>query len=304
MASKYRALRYRDDSSSSNGPLYIAIGALAGVAVGVLIAQRYGGLSAVSERLSRRVRDRLGDGFGDRLRERFGHHTPDDDRERVAAGFRDRGNEAYDIDEEPLDDEEYGDEGEQLEERVLEAFRNDPILSERAVDIGAIGRGIIELTGWVHADEETQHAVTITRGVPGVETVVNRLAVREEDDRFDDSARKYESGEVEASARWEGIGVGIGRPRQGTSADPGRHASPKPVLEERWQREGQMETDAADEIEPAAERRTRPSRTIEGDETGGSPIAPSGVPKADHVADPASAEPILRERTGRFTRTD
>ena len=30
----------------------------------------------------------------------------------------------------------------ELEERVLEAFRNDPILAERAIDIGAIGDGI------------------------------------------------------------------------------------------------------------------------------------------------------------------
>ena len=71
-------------------------------------------------------------------------------------------------------------------ERVLEAFRNDPILSERAVDIGAIGRGIIELTGWVHAEDETQHAVTITRGVPGVDTVVNRLVVRDEGPGIDE----------------------------------------------------------------------------------------------------------------------
>ena len=41
-----------------------------------------------------------------------------------------------------------------LEERVLEAFRNDPILSERAIDIGAIGEGIIELTGWVDTEDE------------------------------------------------------------------------------------------------------------------------------------------------------
>ena len=33
------------------------------------------------------------------------------------------------------------DDDETLEERVLEAFRNDPMLAERAVDIGAIGDG-------------------------------------------------------------------------------------------------------------------------------------------------------------------
>jgi hypothetical protein len=38
------------------------------------------------------------------------------------------------------------------------------------------------------------------------------------------------------------------------------------------------------------------------DRTGGAPVAPSGVPKGDHVADPASADPVLREQTGRSDR--
>ena len=41
-----------------------------------------------------------------------------------------------------------------LEARVLEAFHNDPILRERAIDIGASRNGVIELTGWVQADSE------------------------------------------------------------------------------------------------------------------------------------------------------
>jgi hypothetical protein len=304
MASRYRVLRHRQRDNTGTAALFVTVGALAGVAAGVLLAQRYGGLTGLSEKVSRGVRDRFGDRlaerFGDRFGERFGGG---DAREREAAGFRERGLEARDYDDEPLD-EEYGDEGEELEERVLEAFRNDPVLSERAIDIGAIGRGIIELTGWVHADDETQHAVTVTRGVPGVDTVVNRLAVREEEERMDDSARRYESGEAETSPRWEGMGVGIGRPRQGTSADPGRHADPKPVLEERWQREEQMTRGAADDIDNVSSRGRSKAEEIEGDRTGGSPVAPSGVPKGDHVADPSSAEPILREQTGRITRAD
>ena len=189
-----------------------------------------------------------------------------------------------------------------LEERVLEAFRNDPVLCERAIDIGAIGTGIIELTGWVHADDETHHAVTVTRGVPGVETVVNRLTVRDDEDRFEERGRRYESGEEDTSPRWEGMGIGTGRPRQGTSAEPDRHADPKAVLEERWQREQQALKAAADDVEGLAERRSSAAAELEGDRTGGSPIAPTGVPKGDHVADPASADPILREQTGRTDR--
>jgi hypothetical protein len=286
--------RYRRREESHTGTVLLAVGALAGLAAGVLIAQRYGGLSAISGRVSR-VRD----GVRERVRERFGR--------RAAAGEPDvpgRGSEAQDYDEEPLD-ESYADEGEELEERVLEAFRNDPILSERAVDIGAIGRGIIELTGWVHAEDESHHAVVVTRGVPGVETVVNRLTVREDEDRLDETGRRYERGEAETSARWEGQGVGTGRPRQGSSGDPGRHADPKPVLQERWLREEQAVRAAGDELDQAAtERRARNDRAIEMDRDGGAPLAPSGVPKGDHVADPASAEPILREQTGRVTRAD
>jgi hypothetical protein len=66
-----------------------------------------------------------------------------------------------------------------LESRVLEAFHHDPVLRERAIDIGAIAPGVIELTGWVHAPEEVQHALTIARGIPDVQHVVDQLAVRQ-----------------------------------------------------------------------------------------------------------------------------
>src|ERR1700687_4207343 len=64
------------------------------------------------------------------------------------------------------------DEGSELEERVLEAFRHDPILAERAIDIGGIGEETIELAGWVTTEEEAERAVVLARGVPGVTTVV------------------------------------------------------------------------------------------------------------------------------------
>ena len=274
-------IRYRDRDSSAAGTLLVTVGALAGLAAGILIAQRYGGLSG----LSTRVRDRLGSRFGAEEEEGEEMESP-------------RGFDAPEYDE---GDDTYDDgSDEALEERVLEAFRNDPILSERAVDIGAIGSGIIELTGWVQAEDETAHAVTVTRGVPGVVTVVNRLTVREEEERYDESGRRYESGDERATpGHWEGQGVGTGRPRQGTSADPGRHADPKPVLEDRWQREGHALRAAAEETENLAERRASTKEQLQGDRTGGSPVAPSGVPKGDHVADPAAAEPVLRESTGR-----
>ena len=37
-----------------------------------------------------------------------------------------------------------------------------------------------------------------------------------------------------------------------------------------------------------AERRASTKKSVKGDRTGGSPVAPTGVPKGDHVADPTA----------------
>ena len=246
-------LRYRDDDTTSSGLLFLAAGAVLGLAAGLVVADRFGGFSSLTAKL----RDRVG-----RLRER-----DDDDY-----------------------DSEIDEDDEALEERVLEAFRNDPTLSERAIDIGAIGDGIIELTGWVHEPDEATHAVTITRGVPGVETVVNRLDVRmagaEEPIEIDDSPNAPLPG-----GRWEGQQVGTGRRRQGNSSEADRHADPKPDLEDRWLSKEKAIRDAAGDTEGIAERRTSSKRQPRGDRTGGSPTSPTGVPKADHVANPDDSAP-------------
>ena len=271
--------RYREDESSGGSALLIVAGALAGLAAGVLIAQRFGGVSAIAGR----VRDRLGAGTGTET-ERWRDVEEDEYEEQDYA-----------------DEGTYAAEGTELEERVLEAFLNDPIMSERAVDIGALGDGIIELTGWVYTDEESDHAVTLTRGVPGVETVVNRLDVRSEEEEIEENRRRFESGDPALTeARWEGIRVGTGRRRQGTSQEPDRHADPKVNLEDKWLDEELAVRDAADDTEGLAERRKGNKKAApKGDRTGGSPVAPSGVPKGDHVADPAEAQDLARTETGR-----
>jgi BON domain-containing protein len=249
-------LRYRDDDTTSTGLLYLAAGAVLGLAAGLVVADRFGGFSSLTAKL----RDRVG-----QLRD-------------------------YDDDE---SESEINEDDEVLEERVLEAFRNDPILSERAIDIGAIGDGIIELTGWVHEADEATHAVTITRGVPGVETVVNRLDVRitggEAAEEIDDDPSKPLPG-----GRWEGQQVGTGRRRQGNSAESDRHSDPKPGLEDRWLSKEEAIRESAGDTEGLAERRRSAKRPARGDRTGGSPISPTGVPKADHVADPDSAPDSMR----------
>ncbi|MDQ6717669.1 MAG: BON domain-containing protein [Gemmatimonadota bacterium] len=266
-------LRYREEEESgSHSALFLAIGAVAGFAAGVLMAEQFGGFR----------------GLTDRIKERFG--AADED-------LLDDG----DADESDDDDDDYEDNvdeyaasyvapikgSDELEERVLEAYRNDPILSERAIDIGAIQEGIIELTGWVNADDEAKQAVDVARGVPGVETVVNRLAVRSDEDLFDELADRYESGDASLTeAHWEGQHVGTGRRRQGNSTEIDRHADPRTVLEDHAMSEASAYLAAADEIDGTAERRARTAKKkASTSRTDGSAVGPSGVPKADHVAD-------------------
>lgn len=266
--------RYRDDeSSSTNTIIGVFAGAVAGFAVGMLVAQRVGGFSGLTSKLRRR----RGTGAGVR-----------DDALHGAHGVADDEDEFEDVEEDELETEEAD---ETLEEHVLEAFRNDPILSERAIDIGSLSDGVIELAGWVEDEDESEHAVTIARGVPGVTTVVNRIAIGDEERRFEEAAKRVRDGDASLTeAHWEGQGIGTGRRRQGTSDDSDRHADPRVELGERWQSVDEGVRNAADDTVGSAERRTRAKRTVRGDRTGGSSVAPTGVPKGDHVANPLDAD--------------
>ena len=265
--------RYRDDESSSTGTvLGVLVGAVAGFAVGMLVAQRVGGFSGLTAKLRRRA-GRGAAAAEDSLR---GAQAVTDDEE------------FDDIEEDELESEDYD---ESLEEHVLEAFRNDPILAERAIDIGSISEGGIELAGWVEDESEAKHAVTIARGVPGVETVVNRIAIGDEERRFEEAAQRARETTGAAEGHWEGHTVGTGRRRQGTSDEPDRHADPKVTLEDRWQTTDDAIANAADDIDGLAERRSRAKRAAKGDRAGGGPVAPGGVPKADHVVNPLDAGP-------------
>jgi hypothetical protein len=258
--------RYRDEESLGTGALYIALGALAGFAAGVVVAQQYGGVSGLTDR----IREKIGRA---QAREDTGEHEAFDESE-----------EEYDEHNRPLDPTE------ELEERVLEAFRNDPILSERAIDIGALDEGIVELTGWVNAPDEAEQAVVITRGVPGVDTVVNRLAIRSDEDLFDEAAEDYDEGDPTLTeGHWEGQSVGTGRRRQGNSSEVDRHADPRQELEQKAL--DKVYLDANEEADVKAERRQRAKKPPKAGRTDGSPIAPTGVPKSDHVANPLEGPP-------------
>jgi hypothetical protein len=272
--------RYRDeppyiyaedeDDSSARSALYIAIGAAAGFAAGVLMAERFGGFK----------------GLTDRIKDRFGGGTEEEEDEFDYEGL-DEDEFDPDVDEDTGTSKASLNGSEDLEERVLEAFRNDPILSERAVDIGAVEDGIIELTGSVNSEDEAHQAVVIARGVPGVETVVNRLTIGTEEVLLDEGAHHYEDGDPPFTDRhWEGQQVGTGRRRQGNSTEIDRHADPRNILEDRSLKEDRAFMAAADEIPDSEVRRKSSKKSARGGRTDGSAIAPSGVPKADHVADP------------------
>ena len=266
----YLRFQDEDESSASGTVTSVLLGAVAGFAVGMLVAQRVGGFSGLTS-LARRV-----GGRGDTAEPLGGPVVADD---------------FSDYDDEFEDDEVMESaEGSELEERVLEAFRNDPILSERAIDIGGIGEETIELAGWVTTEEEADHAVVLARGVPGVVTVVNRIAIGEEEERIEDHTRRFAAGDESLTeARWEGRTVGTGRRRQGTSDEPDRHSDPRQALKERWTSADVELAEAADDTTGIAERRQREKKVVKGDRTGGSPIAPTGVPKGDHVANPEDA---------------
>ncbi|HEV7992484.1 MAG TPA: BON domain-containing protein [Gemmatimonadaceae bacterium] len=263
-------LRFQDDDDSSVAGTVtsVLLGAVAGFAVGMLVAQRVGGFSGLAQKVRRR-------------------DAAEEDADASAPAVADDFSEFDEDYDDELEDEGVPNEG--LEERVLEAFRNDPILSERAIDIGGIGEETIELAGWVNTEEEAEHAVVLARGVPGVATVVNRIAVGDVEERIADHTRRVEEGDdALTEARWEGRTVGTGRRRQGTSDEIDRHADPRTTLEERWTNKNVELEQAADDTTGIAERRASTKKVPKGDRTGGSPISPTGVPKGDHVADPTA----------------
>lgn len=200
--------RFANRSGSSlNAALWLAVGTAAGVLVGVTLADRAGG-----KKLLRRITGALGifeslKGQFDRIADRrvpasdvpFDDDLDDDDDEVLESVDEDEElSPAYDAadDEEDVDateddeddvdatenegsgfepdtDEEY------IDERVLAAFEQDPILSERDIEIDEPEPAVIALTGRVATAKDAKHAVTIARGVPGVERVENRIRIIE-----------------------------------------------------------------------------------------------------------------------------
>ncbi len=118
--------------------MLLAAGAGVGLLLGYVAGERVGRVN------SRRVRRALG-----RWRERHGHR------------------------DEPWTEEE----AEQLERRVLDALRRDVVLGRRAIRVGILDGGIVELTGRVAHASEVALAATVVRHVAGVRLLLNHLLV-------------------------------------------------------------------------------------------------------------------------------
>lgn len=198
-----RALRIRREKQGAGTLALVALGAVAGLAIGMALADRFGGVDGLAGRAGLRSRKRHKDSGwrGDARRSTHFDDLADDDSELApeamshlhfahheSRGTPARGMEAVDAQTSAASGTRHPvysappvavrPTGEELEQRVLEAFENDPILSECAIDITAESDGSVELSGWVALPSEVDYAVTITRGVPGVQRIVNSLVLR------------------------------------------------------------------------------------------------------------------------------
>ncbi len=184
-----RIIRVDEEDSGGNTLLWIAAGATIGLVAGALAAERSGGRRLSARSLWRRSR-----GLAELAIEQWqplvaaalavrDAWNGRDDYAGPAEGYEVAADEYDDEDEEELGPDDEGDldeaDDDALDARVLEAFSNDPILSERAVEIEEESGGRILLHGRVHAASEVAHAVTLAGGVPGVTAVRQRLRVRD-----------------------------------------------------------------------------------------------------------------------------
>jgi hypothetical protein len=110
-----------------------------------------------------------------------------------------------------------------LEEDVVELLRKDVGVSGQPVEVAALAMGIVELSGTVETQDDSDRAVALAQRSPGVRTVLNRLDVRQEAERIEGIRHRPSGpGTPRGDARWQGMGVGMGRRRQALETDPAR----------------------------------------------------------------------------------
>ena len=154
-----REHRRRRDSGTRKA-LLLALGAVAGLAIGLAVIGRTG----TPDGRERGDRER-----GERRRRPRRHRAEARGDDECPAPPLAEPTDAVPVSSTPS--------AAALETRVLEAFRNDPLLRERNIDIEADEHGGIELTGWVEDASEIAYALTVARGVPSVRGATSQLAV-------------------------------------------------------------------------------------------------------------------------------
>jgi hypothetical protein len=65
-----------------------------------------------------------------------------------------------------------------LEDRVLAALWADAVLGHRHIDVEEVADGTVAMTGIILGDQERALCMSVAGRVPGVQHVVDRLAVR------------------------------------------------------------------------------------------------------------------------------
>jgi len=110
-----------------------------------------------------------------------------------------------------------------LEEDVVELLRGDERTSTQPIEVAALAPGIVELSGGVETQDDSDRAMAVAQRASGVRTVLNRLDVLEESERAEDARRRPDGpGTPKADTHWTGMGVGMGHHRQSRPKDPGR----------------------------------------------------------------------------------
>jgi hypothetical protein len=106
-----------------------------------------------------------------------------------------------------------------LEKRVLQALLDHESTRDYAIEIAAVGTGVIELSGVVETEEEARQVVNLVDRIAGVHAVLNRLEIRTEESRLE---RNRNRATTPHTTRWYGGTVGIGKRRQSFTTDPAR----------------------------------------------------------------------------------
>ena len=71
----------------------------------------------------------------------------------------------------------------QVARATATALHSAPGLAGHAIDVVGVARGVVELRGWVPSRSLRALAGRTGRAVPGVDTLINNILVRGEDDR-------------------------------------------------------------------------------------------------------------------------